>query len=479
MAFWNRLTDRFARTRDTPKDPPSGRHTQIGSGYSSTLSPLTSRTHDVLETLRHIRDESQALEFLKKVNPDVSMAVWNFVRLANQGNEMQFYASGKSKARMTYVEDKWREFAARINEISNSGLDGLIDQLHYSSFLLGAMGVEAEVTDDRADIYDIYVVKPQTVKWELGDIDNHKKWMPYQWYMGKKVYLDPAHANFFWVPSDPDIGDPRGSLTMVPVLQAVDFQMQILQDLQAVLHHQGYGRNDIEIISEKVMLYCPPQYKNDPLKKAEWYNAECQKIITMMEGLKPDSDYVHGNETKITMASGANSGRSLDVRAVTELVDQQVMSGGKQLSVFMNRNTGVTETFGTVQFRIFCAGIASCQRGSKRLTEEIARLWLRVNGIQAIPTFKHNVLNWENEEQKTTVKLMQQQFWAISQLMGWCDANTASQQVTGSEKAVSDKPSDNIRISFSNGGDGSGNDKHQGAKLRTGESKNRTSEEDE
>ena len=45
------------------------------------------------------------------------------------------------------------EFASRINEISNSGLDGLIDQLHYSSFLLGAMGVEVEITPKRDDIF--------------------------------------------------------------------------------------------------------------------------------------------------------------------------------------------------------------------------------------------------------------------------------------------------------------------------------------
>ena len=476
MAFWDKLTDRFARTRDAPGQPPSGRQTQIGSGYSSTLSPYNSRTADVLKELRCIRDESQALEFLKKVNPDVSMAVWNFVRLANQGNEMQFYSSGKTKARMTYVEDKWREFAARINEISNSGLDGLVDQFHYSSFLLGGQGAEVEVTEDRTDIYDVYAVKPQTVKWELGDVDNHKKWVPFQWQMGKKTYLDPAHANFFWVPSDPDIGDPRGSLTMVPVLQAVDFQMQILQDLQAVLHHQGFAKNDIEIDLAKLEMYCPPEIKNNAIKKYEWLQAECTRIQTLVQNMKPDSDYIHSNDIKVNLTPGANSGRSLDVRAISELVDQQVMSGGKQLSVFMNRNTGVTETFGTVQFRIFCAGIASCQRGSKRLIECIARLWLRVNGIQATPTFKHSILNWENEEQRYKVKLMEEQFHAIAVIFGWEKNDTAAQQVVKAEKAVSDPLYDSIKVSFSSGGDGSGNDKHQGAKLQSG---NRQESEDD
>jgi len=460
MAFWDIFTP---RSRAAPKDPPSGRQTQIGSGYSSTLSPYTSRTHDVLHHLRHIRDESQALEFLKKVNPDVSMAVWNFVRLANQGNEMQFYTSGKTKARMTYVEDKWREFAARINEISNSGLDGLIDQFHYSAFLLGGQGAEAEVTEDRTDIYDVYAVKPQTVLWELGDIDNHKKWVPYQWQMGKKAYLDPAHANFFWVPSDPDIGDPRGSLTMVPVLQAVDFQMQILQDLQAVLHHQGYQRTDIVIDLAKLENYCPSDIKSNMKKKYEWLQAECTRIKTVVESLKPDSDYIHGDDIKINMAQGANSGRSLDVRAVTELVDVQMLNGSKQMGIMTNRvgGLGSTESWGSITLKIFTDGVMSCQRGSKRLMEEIARLWLRVNGIQGIPSFKHNIVNWENEEQRLKVKLMEEQFHAIAVIMGWEKNTDAAAQVVKAEKdAVVDPLYDSIKVSFSNGNvDGSSNKK--------------------
>ena len=462
MAF---LGISFAKSRDKPKDMATGRQTQIGNGYSTTLTPYSSRTNDALASLRGIRDEAQALEFLKKTNPDVSMAVWNFVRLANQGNDMHLY-SMDGKTRNTELESEWRDFASRINEISNSGLDGLIDQLHYSSFLLGAMGVEAEVTSDRNDIYDVYPVKPQTIKWELMDVNGRKTWVPYQYQMGKKVLLDKAHANFFWVPADPDIGDPRGTLSMASVLQAVDFQMQILQDLQAVLHHQGYPRNDINIALDRIMTICPAHIKQDATKLQEWLGSQFNNVISMMEKIKPDSDYVHFDDVTINMNQGANAARSLDVRAVSELVDTQTLSGSKQMAIFMNRNQGVTESWGTVQFRIFCSGIASCQRGSKRLIEEIARLWLRVNGKQAKVVFTHNTIDWNSEEQRMTVKLMEQQFHAIAVLMGWEDNNDAAKEVMNVEKAVG-QPSENIRASFSSGGDNDGHDKHSRSKLQS------------
>lgn len=463
MGFFKNI---FARSREPTRGIPAGRQTQIGSGYSSILSPYKSRTTDVLAELRAIADEATALEFLKKHNSDVGMAVWNFVRLANQGNQMQFYSTSKANTRLTHLEEKWREFAARINEISNSGLDGLIDQWHYSSFLLGGMGSEVEVTEDRRDIYDVYAIKPQTIKWELKDVDGRKKWVPYQWISMKKVYLDKQHANFFWVPADPDIGDPSGTLTMVPVLQAVDFQMQILQDLQAVLHHQGWPRDDYQIDLERMMTYCPQHIKNDSKKLEEWLKEQYNNVVDTLRKIKPDSDIVHFDDVKRNQGQGgANQGRSIDVRAVNELVDVQVLNGAKQMGIFSNRISGNTETWGTVQFRIFCSGIESCQRGSKRLIEEIARLWLRVNGIQAVPVFKHNTIDWNSEEQRMNVKLLEQKFHAIAVLMKWETNDQAAQEVMRAEKAVGEPPVESIRVSFSSGGDGVGNDKHSGTKL--------------
>ena len=94
-------------------------------------------------------------------------------------------------------------------------------------------------------------------------------------------------------------------------------------------------------------------------------------------------------------------------------------------------------------------GIKSCQRGSKRLIEEIARLWLRVQGEQAVAKFQHGVVNWQSEEDKQTVALMKQEFYVIAQLMGWISGDKASQEVMGNKGAVGE-PNENIRISFNN-----------------------------
>jgi len=304
---------------------------------------------------------------------------------------------------------------------------------------------------------DVYPVVPQTIYWELGERDNRALWIPYQWQMGGKVSLEKGKANFFWVPTDPDIDDPRGNLILAPVLQSIDFQMQILQDLQAVLHHQGWPRQDVSINLERTLASVPAHIKSDPVKLEEWLTKNWSNIYTQLKTLLPDDDYLHYDDIEINMNQGANASRSLDVRAITEMIDTQTLSGAKQMAVFMNRNQGVTESWGSVQFKIFCSGIESIQRGSKRLVEEIARLWLRVNGIQAVPTFTHNTIDWQSEEQRMTVKLLEEKYWAIAQLMNWCDGNMAAQKAVGVEKAHGDTPSEGVKASFSvGGGDGGG-----------------------
>lgn len=466
MALMDRLAAAFSRTRDKPI--PIGRQSVASVGGAKTLSPYRSRTANVLENLRRIPEEAEALEFLRGNNADVSMAVWNFIRLANQGHEMHFYDPRDKTKRVLDVEARWKEFASRVNEISNAGLDGLIDIEHYLAYMRGAQAVEVEVNKTRTDIIDVHPIIPQTVTWEYEERNGRKVWIPYQQqWAGKKISLEKGKANFFWVPTDPMADDPRGTLVMAPVLQAIDFQMQILQDLQQVLHHQGWPKNDVKILLERVMNAMPPQIKGSgPEKQEAWLNAQWQNVVNMLNQMEPDSDYIHYDDIEIDMNKGANAGRSLDVRAINELVDTQVLNGLKQLGTFANRTSGKTETWSTVEFRIFVSGIASVQRGSKRLVEEVARLWLRVKGIQASPSFSHNMIDWNSEEQRMTVKLMEQQFWAIAQLMRWVDKDTAAQEVVDAERAVGE-PSENIRVSLSYGGGNSESKSNKTAQKAT------------
>lgn len=469
MAF---LQNVFAarKSRDAPsnRDIKTGRVSSDGI-YKKSLPPYRSKSYDLLRELRSIHDEANAIEFITKKTPDASMALWNFVRLANQGHQMKFYDIRNRNVALSSLEDDWRDFASRINSLSSQGLDGLIDILHKNAVRYGLQICEVEVNDDRTDIVDVHPIDPRTITWEQEERSGKTVWIPYQHGFPEKI--DLSKGNIFFVPLDPDSDDPRGTLIMAPALQATDSQLQVFNDVHAVLHHQGYVRDFYSIDLERTLQKCPPSIRSNPQKLAEWLASNHSEILNTLKTIEPDDDIVTYDDVKRNEGSsgGNNATRSVDFRAINELTDIQTLNGLKQLGTFANRHAGKTETFSTVEMKIFVQGILSLQRGSKRLIEEIARLWLRVKGVQAIPVFTHNVVDWQSEMDKEEVATSKLNRYAIAAIMGWIDNDTAAKETMGVKKAVGGIPMENVKVSFSSGGGIGGNGQHPRAELQVPE----------
>lgn len=457
----------FARNRDAPSSIPSGRVSGVSSSQE-IISPYRSRATEILKELRLIRDERAAIAYLAKHHPDMSFALWNYLRLANQGHTMEFFGtSGRSKGkRLTNIEEEWNEFVSRVNAISNDGLDGLINILHKNAILFGAQMCEAAVLEDLSDIEDVYPIDPRTVEWKLEERNGKKIWIPYQYINGQRV--DLSRGNIFNVPFDPDTNRPDGNLMFAAAVLSIDFQLQAYTDMSAVLRRQGYPRNDVEINREELLKSAPPVVRSDPDMQKKFLEEYFEWTNKLLSNLEPTQDYLHYNDTKINLAGGNSASRSMDIRAYNEMTDTQTMGGLKTLGIMLNRHTGRTETYGTIELKIMVEGIRSLQRGSKRLIESIAKLWLRVHGYQAIPKFTHNPVDWQSEIEKWTVGIMKQQFYANAQGLEWISADEAAQGAMGKTKAHGQAKPENIPIKFGLsqllGRDTHGTDKYSGEK---------------
>jgi len=436
---------RTPRTRSPDENLPplrSGRISQ--SPTTKYLSPYRSRQTALLKRLRATYGAVDAIELLTEETGDLSQALYNFVRLANVGHEMKIFALDKT-TRLSDIELEWRDFASRVNAMSNAGLDGLIDQFHYLAFVRGAMTCEVEVAQTLDDIVEVYPVNPQTITWQLEERNGRQVWIPYQVptdFISRTTLANGLvsleDANFFWAPTDPKVDDPRGRLLLKPALASIDFQIQILNDVQAVLHNQGFPRYDISIVLERLMALMPPDVKSDSSKIRTWIKDHINFIKGLYEELEPDDSFIHTDDVVVDMSKGAaNQGRGIDVRAVMEMVDVQIENSVKTPGTMMQRVNSNTETWATVQFRVFVSGLQSIQRGSKRLIESICKLWLRVHGYQAIPVFEHNTIDYTSELQRSQIKQAKAVFLQLAQNMGWVDGNEAANELFGHD-AVGD-----------------------------------------
>jgi len=436
LSFLNRKTKQAPDTLEITKGRIS-----LPNASVKRITGNKQRERNLLQSLQNTTDVYKAIELIVKQHPDAKMAVTSILRLSNNGNTTEFY--DKNGKRNNEVESEWHSFCQRVHAISNDGLDGLVNQLHKSALLFGGMGGEIVVKSDLSDIEDVYPILPQSIEWNLEKRDGIDKWVAYQTQGSAKV--DLSKGNFVWIAFDPDIDQPQGTLMLESALQAIVYQLQFLADTSAVLRRVGYPRMDWEIDREAVLKSLPANVRNDPQKLKDAMRERFEWIKSLMRELEPTDDFVHFDDMKQSGKGASGDGsRTIDIRAYNEIVDPQVINGLGCMSLLLNRTTGSTETWGTVQLQIMVKTIENLQRGSKRFIENIQRIWLQVKGYDLTPKFSHNPVDYQNELAKLDVHIKKLEVNRRAEEYEWIDKQSAARNAMN----VAELPTDSENTHF-------------------------------
>ena len=116
----------------------------------------------------------------------------------------------------------------------------------------------------------------------------------------------------------------------------------------------------------------------------------------------------------------------------------------------MNRNSGTTESWGTVQMKVITDMVQSFQKKSKRLIEDIGAVWLQLNAIQGTLKVTHNPLDYQSEKQKWDAQKSKDEHFEKAEEQGWINTDEAAQGALGVEKATGEKSSGNSNNSNNN-----------------------------
>ncbi|RBN41493.1 hypothetical protein DMN50_09825, partial [Priestia megaterium] len=374
------------------------------------------RNKDVMESLKLIRD----------LNPTASMAIWNFLRLSNTGHELECLkpTGSNDKQGLDYINN----LAKRVGALYGGGTDQLINVLHLTAFTQGAICLEVELNEGLNDVVDFHAVDPTSVDFrkdkETGEIQLVQK-------QSDGTYKVLNREQVFYQPLDPDIGDPYGRSPILPVLQVVFFQTEVLKDLKAVAHNQGHARFDISIVEESILKNIPPSIASQGEQAVRQFVGKyIGDIEAAFNKLKPDDNFIHPDSVKVEMTGGTN-GKSMDATALINIINQQLVASLKQLPILLGLNETSTETHGTVQWQIYVAGIESIQRGVKRVIERAYNVALQVQGRQSKARLTFNKLRTTDRFQDAQAEQIETNTWISRVNQGWVDNNEAANEVVG------------------------------------------------
>lgn len=392
----------------------------------------TQRTIKLLEKIACESNKFKAIEIIIEETPDGKQAYNSYLRLANQGVNIELYNRNTNR-RVKKYDAEVRDFVSKLGVNNSAGLDGMLDQLHGSSIAKGAMACEVVVNEDGNDVEDVLLIDPATFyeyKWNEAE---HR----YEIYQnrddGKKI--DLYEGNFFYVPHQPKVGRPDGTLQFLPAVVTMTQFYQLFTDSMRILNRIGYPRYNVTIDEEKLLNSLPPNMKNTMEQQQKAFRQAFNDVQSSLRAIGKDSDIVHFSSNEIEVIGGGVNGAGIDVRAWFEVLEPLIVNSFNMTPVLMGRLTSGSYSLGTVEFKIVTDTVDSMRRGSKRIMEQIINLWARVKGYPIYAVVNHNPINWEVQKEKLEVELMQMQKARRAEEYCWIDHDTAAMNGIGAEKA--------------------------------------------
>jgi hypothetical protein len=373
-------------------------------------------------------DPARLLEMLADLSPEVSRALWDFLRMCNPGFEVEVKRPGSD------VQDKRGQAAveAFIDSLSDQygTFDIVIGRLFTGAFLRGALCAEL-VLDKRGRMpLDLATPDPVSVRFRRrSDPERGDLWQPGQWQAHEFKPLDIP--TFRYVPIDPLPNSPYGRPLAAPALFTSLFLLGILHDLRRVIQQQGYPRIDIDIDIAQLLEAAPHLAAN-----TTEFNNFVSDLVTQVESaysqLQPDDAYIHTSNVSVNRPVGAVDSSSLGgIDAIIKALERMAVRALKTMPLML----GITETTGDVQsnrqFEIFAAGIKSIQHYAETMLGRLFTLALEAQGIQANVTFTFAELRAAEELRDAQTETMRIANAKTKRDEGWQTQDESSIEITG------------------------------------------------
>lgn len=391
------------------------------------LQNLDSQTLDRIEPMR-------LLEMLSDLSPDVSRALFDWLRLLNPGWTVEAFNPGGEtpNVRAQAIVDG---FLDRLAD-TYGAVDVLIGRLMISGYLRGAFMAELVMADNGRDAVDLATPDPATARFRrIVDPVRGDVWQLGQYQGAKFVPLDRPTVRYLPIDSFP--GSPYGRAPAAAGLFSTLFLIGLMHDLRRVVAQQGYPRLDIAVLFEKLTELMPADLRDDPEAFETWVSSAITEIKDTYASLKPDDAYIHLDMIEMNRPVGTVSADALGaIDGLIQALERMSVRALKTAPFMMGVQESTTETQSNRQWEAMLQNVKALQHLCEQLLEYLLRLAVQAQGIQAVVRFRF-------AENRASEMFRDQQTRAIlidnttrEYLMGWIDQKEAAQRVTGHAPAL-------------------------------------------
>ncbi|MCI0489376.1 MAG: hypothetical protein L0229_22515 [Blastocatellia bacterium] len=391
---------------------------------------------------------SRLMSLLVDLSPEVSRALWDYLRLGNPGWEIKV-TRPNSATPFKRGKDTLDEFIALLTDYYGA-VDIVYNRLMFSAFLRGAMLAELVLDESGRQPVDLVTPDPWCVRFKRKeDPMRGRIWQLGQWQKGQWVEFDRPTIRY--TPIDPASDSPYGRPMCSPALFATLFLLGMLHDLRRVVAQQGYPRLHITIDLQKLVEGYPQakQLSKEDFKK--WIDSIRAEVEEHYAKLEPDDAFVSTDVIDIGAPVGTLDIKSLGALAgVIEALERLAIRALKTMPILMASNQSTTETQANRQWEIHIAGVKSLQHLSETMLGRLYTLALQCQGIAAKVVIRFAEIRAAEELRDQQVLTMKIGNARKAYDSGYISQDEAAMMAVGKEKADQPAP----RVAADDGDDG-------------------------
>lgn len=349
----------------------------------------------------------QVLDLLSEFDPDVSSAIWSFLRLANTGfNVSVTHLNGKDHtqgtAALRQLVDRLDSQSDRTGFDEDRSLSTVVNQSLLAAVTRGAIATEV-VLDSNREVERFVAVDPATITFTK----KNNQLLPEQYSQGSKsIPLDIP--TFFYVPIDPKLGDPYGRNPLLSILQIVFFRMVLMRDLQRTYRRMGNPRLYAKVVQKSLIDAAPVGVRNDPAKLSAFVKTELDAINQYLLKLNPEDSVTIIDAVQLEVLEAQHTS-SFDVRPLLEALNSLITSSLKTLQTILGKTIGGrTEALSGSELVVYSKTLEGLQAYASKALGKALTLALNLMGMQGVVQVRFNGIEWRSpleQEQWRAIRL--------------------------------------------------------------------------
>lgn len=386
---------------------------------------------------------SRVLDLLTRLHPDLSSALWTFLRLTNPAWSYEVVdLPGRNQRPLTGRPLAATDaFVQRLNDHYRS-INIMINRLFMAAFLRGGVLAELTLLNDRTP--DLIVTPdPSILQWKRipaeGDPTRHR-WQIGQYEpTGRWAHLE--YPTVAYTPIDPLPDTPWGRPLAEPAVFVCVFLLGLLHDLKRVVQQQGYPRLDIAV---DIAAIAEPYGDDGPQtydEMRDFANAVITQVQSVYSTLKPDDAYIHDSSIAVNKPVGAVDTSVLGgIDTLVRVLERMSIRALKTLPVLMGVNESTTETHARIQWRVYQRNIASLQADVAGLLNYLLTQALRVQGLPGYVIWTFTQLDASDQYTNAQTRQLEIANARAAYDHGYIDQDAAAAMAVGVAKADQPAP---------------------------------------